>query len=91
MRLLIGLAIDMGDSPFAREFIVQSNDSASALLTLNVSVQAILLENLKSPQGNLLDVSIGPKGAVLMTSSTINHDLWQFLIDFSRKIESALR
>lgn len=88
---LLSDKVDMGDSPFAREFTVESKDSVSAQLTLNQSVQAILLEYLKSPFGNLVGVAIGPRGAVLMTSSTVDHELWQFLLDFARRIESAMR
>jgi hypothetical protein len=88
---LLSDKVDMGDTPFAAEFVVQCKDPASAQRAINPVMQAILLEYLKSPSGSLVGVVIGPRGAVLMTSSTVDHELWQFLLEFARRIESAMR
>jgi hypothetical protein len=53
---LLSDQVDMGDSPFARAFIVQSKDSVGAKETLNGSVQAILFEHLNATNFNPVEV-----------------------------------
>ncbi len=88
---LLSDQVDMGDSPFAREFIVQSKDPISARKIVNESVQSALLEHMKKAVYNPVEmIAIGPRGAVLLTGETREHERWHDLIDLARRIESAV-
>ena len=88
---LLSDQVDMGDSPFARAFIVQSKDSVGAKETLNGSVQAILFEHLNATNFNPVEVAIGPGGAVSLTGLTAEHERWHDLLDLARRIEAAMQ
>lgn len=84
--------VAMGESPFAREFVVQSKDPSSAKRIVNESIQAILIEHMNKPVSNSTGVSviIGPGGAVVLTEKTAEHELLQDILDLARKLESAV-
>jgi hypothetical protein len=84
--------VAMGESPFAREFVVQSKDSSSAKRIVNESIQAILIEHMNKPVSNSNGVSviIGAGGAVVLTGKTAEHELLQDILDLARKLESAV-
>lgn len=86
--LLLSNQVDMGDSEFARKFIVTSKDPGSAKKVVNESLQAILLESI---QGVLdySEINIGPGGAVILTPADKPFEEWPALVDFAIRIESA--
>jgi len=81
--------VDMGDTPFAREFIVLSKNPVAAQQTINGPVQSILLEHAKKPLFNPVEIAIGSGGAVFLTGRTYEHDRLHDLLDLARQIESA--
>lgn len=90
-QMLLSDKVDMGDTPFAREFIVQCKQPTEAQLIINASVQAILLEHMKQPLFNRVEVAVGPGGAAFLTGDTNEHERWHDLIDLARRIETAMR
>jgi hypothetical protein len=89
-KLLRG-QVDMGDSEFARNFIVLSKDQASARQTVNDSVQAVLLAHLHKPLYNPVRIGLGTGRAVLLTGYIAEPERWLDLVDLGRQIESAAR
>lgn len=83
--------VDMGESPFAQNFLVLSKAPDSAKRIVNESIQAILLEHMNSPASNGVSVIIGPGGAVLLTVKTAEHELLQDLLELARKLDLAMR
>ena len=81
--------LDMGESPFAQNFLVLSKNPASARKTVNESLQAILLEHLKKPIHNPVAVTIATGGAIVLTDRTFEHERLQDLVDLARQIEAA--
>jgi hypothetical protein len=83
--------VAMGESPFAREFVVQSKDPDSAQRIVNESIQAILIEHMNKSVSNSNGVSviIGAGGAVVLTGKTAEHELLQDILDLARKLEAA--
>jgi len=86
--LLLSNQVDMGDSEFARSFIVTSKDPVSAKEAVNGSLQAVLLD---SNRDSLIysEISIGPGGAVILGAVTTPIEEWLALVDLARRIESA--
>ena len=82
--------LDMGDSPFAQNFLVLSKNQAAARKTVNESIQAIMLEHLKKPLHNPVGVFIAPGGAIVLTDRTFDHERLQDIIDLARQIEAAV-
>ena len=83
--------VEMGDSPFARKFLVLSKDPGSAKRIVNESIQAIILEHMRNPVSNRDSVIIGPGGAVVLTGRTAEHERLQDLVELARKLESAVK
>jgi len=82
--------VEMGESPFAQEFVVQSKDPDSAKRIVNEAIQAILLEHMQKPLYNPVSVTIGPGGAVVLTGQTAEPERLQDLLALTRKLESAV-
>ena len=89
-EVMISDKIDMGESPFAQKFLVQSKYPDSAKRIVNESIQATLLEHMSKPVSNRDSVIIGPGGAVVLTGRTAEHERLQDLIVLARRIESAV-
>jgi len=86
--VLLSNQVDMGDSEFARKFIVTSKDPASAKKVVNESLQAVLLDHEREP---LIDaeINIGPGGAVVLKWGQAVPEQWLALVELARRIESA--
>lgn len=82
--------VDMGESLFARKFLVLSKDPVSAKEIVNDSIQAVMLNHLENPLFNPVSVYIGPGGTVVLTGHTGEHERLQDLIDLARRIEAAV-
>lgn len=81
--------VEMGDSPFARKYLVLSKDPASAKKIVNESIQAILLEYMSNSHYTPTSVIIGPGGAVVLTGRTAEPERLQGLLELARKLEST--
>ena len=82
--------VDMGESLFARKFLVLSKDPVPAKKIVNHSIQAIMLNHLEKPVINPVSVYIGPGGAVVLTGRTSEHERLQNLISLARGIEAIV-
>lgn len=82
--------VDMGESIFARKFLVLSKDPVPAKEIVNDSIQAIMLNHLENPLFNFVSVYIGPDGTVVLTGHTVKRERLQDLIDLARRIEAAM-
>jgi hypothetical protein len=83
--------VDMGNSPFAEKFLVLSKDPTTAKALVNMKIQSIMLERLKMTLYNPVSVTIGPGGAVVLTSRTFDHDRLEDLCDLACRIEEAIQ
>ena len=81
--------VEIGETPFARKFLVLSKDPGSAKRIINESIQAIFLENISNPRYYPTSVTIGPGGAVVLTGRTAEPERLQDLLEFARKLEST--
>ena len=81
--------VDMGESLFARKFLVISKNPAPAKEIVNYSIQAVMLNHLEDPLINPVRVYIGPGSAVVLTGGTSEHERLQDLIDLARRIEAV--
>jgi hypothetical protein len=88
---LLGGQVDMGDSEFARNFIVLSKDQESARQTVNDGVQAVLVAHLHKPLYNPVRIALGTGGAALLTGYIAEPERWLDLVDLGRQIESSVR
>ncbi len=86
--LLLSNQVPMGDSEFARNFIVTSKDSTTAKRVVSESLQAVLLESMREPLG-YDEINIGPGGTVLLTGAYKTFEEYLALVDLARRIESA--
>ena len=82
--------VDMGESLFARKFLVLSKNPAPAKEIVNDLIQAVMLNHLENPLLNPVSVYIGPGGIVVLTGHTVEHERLQELIDLARRIEAAV-
>ncbi|MCK5767174.1 MAG: hypothetical protein KAH35_02210, partial [Candidatus Atribacteria bacterium] len=89
-EVMLSDKIDLGESLFARKFLVLSKDPVPAKEIVNYSIQAIMLSHLKKPLINPVNVYIGPGGAVVLTGATLEHERLQDLIDLARRIEAEV-
>lgn len=86
-------AVDMGGSPFSREFTVYSRDRVAAMSAVGGSLQAVFLEN----KGSILYdrrefvVSLVPGGAVLRMDGVASVEEWRAMTELARRIETAMR
>jgi len=85
---LLSNQVDMGDSEFARNFIVTSKNSTTAKRVISESLQAVVLESVRKSL-NYDEINIGPGGAVIITGAYKTFEEYFALVDLSRRIESA--
>ena len=84
--------VDMGDTEFARVYIVSSSDHAEARAVVTEPLQQMLVDYKNSPDfiGNF-EISLGPGGAVILNWSQALPDDWLALADMGRRFASAMR
>jgi hypothetical protein len=84
--------VDMGDTEFARAYIVSSNDPAEAQMAVTESMKAMLVDYKNSPEfiGDF-EISLGPGGALILNWSQALPDDWLALADVARRFASAMR
>jgi hypothetical protein len=82
--------VDMGDSEFARNFIVTSKDPPLAKRVVSESLQAILLEG-RMKIHDYYEIVIGPGGAVIITWAYKTSEEYLALVDLARRIESVFK
>ncbi len=80
--------VDMGDSEFARNFIVTSKDPALAKRIVSESLQAVLHEG-RMKIHDYYEIIIGPGGAVIITWAYKTSEEYLALVDLARRIESV--
>jgi hypothetical protein len=80
----------MGDSEFARNFIVTSKDSTMAKRVISEPLQAVLFESMRNSL-NYDEINIGPGGAVIITGAYKPFEEYLALVDLARRIESAFQ
>lgn len=83
--------VDMGNSVFAENFLVLSEDPAMAREIVNESMQSMLLEYVRKPYYTPASITIGPGGVVVMTQQDLKHERLQDLIDLVRQIETTVK
>jgi hypothetical protein len=84
--------VDMGDSEFARSYIVSSRDSGEAVKAINESIKAMLVEYSNSPDFNRnFEVALGSGGAVILRWARVLPEEWLPLLDMARHLESAMK
>jgi len=81
--------VDMGESPFAQKFVVQSKDSRLAKRIVTESIKEILLKQMSKPDSILPLVIIGPGGVVLLTGRTAEPGQLAGLLELARKLDST--
>ena len=89
-KLLPG-QVQMGDTEFARQFIVLSKDPASAKGTVSESLQAMLVAHAIRPLYNPVHIAIGTGKAAVMTGSADEPERWRDLVHLARELEAAVR
>jgi hypothetical protein len=83
--------VDMGETPFAQQFLVESKDHDSAKRVVNESIQAILLEHMSRTLSYSFSVTIGPGGLVVMTGRTAEPEVLQDILELGRRLESSMK
>jgi len=86
--LLLSNQVNMGDSEFARNFIVTSKDPIWAKRIVSESLQAVLLESKRGPL-DYNEINIGPDGALIITGDYKPFEEYLSLVDLARRIETA--
>lgn len=89
-KLLSG-QVEMGDTEFARKFIVLSADPASAKRTVSERLQPVLLAHMQRPLYNPVQIALGTGKAALLTWSVVEPERWRDLVHLAREIEAAVR
>ncbi len=87
---MISEKVDMGQSPFAEQFLLLCRDPVPAQIIVNESVQSVLLEHSQSELYNPVSVTMGPGGVVVITDRTREPDRLQDLIKLAIRIETAM-
>jgi hypothetical protein len=90
-EVMVSYKVDMGETPFAQQFIVESKDPDSAKMVVNESIQAILLEHMSKPLSYRFSVTIGPSGLVVMTGRTAEPEVLQDILELGRRLESSMK
>ncbi|MBZ5563474.1 MAG: DUF3137 domain-containing protein [Acidobacteriia bacterium] len=88
---LLRKQVDMGDSEFARNFIVLSQDAASARRILSQPVQAALLAHRDRALAYRVQIALGKGRAALLAGGIDEQQRWRDLVDLGRAIESAVQ
>jgi hypothetical protein len=78
-KALLSGQVDMGDTEFARSFIVRSKDPASAKAAIGEGMQEALLRHTKAPLYNPVRIAVGPSGAVVLTGYQAEPERWRDL------------
>lgn len=90
---LVPRKVDMGDTDFARNFIVCSRQPEEAVETVNESIQAWLLDQIRSASSGLdsFSVILGPGGIVVLRGRVNANEEWPALLQMALRVESAMR
>lgn len=84
-RLLLKHQVAMGNSEFARNFIVDSKEPATATTVVSDRIKSLLVDgNHENP--NFREICIGPGGLVILTKPLESRE-WMALAKFARKLE----
>ncbi len=87
---LLPQQVNMGESEFARQFIVASKDPAAARKILTDALQQVLVDHRQAALFNPVRVALALNGAVVLTGLNAEPERWQDLVDLARRIESSL-
>jgi hypothetical protein len=82
--------VEMGESPFTQNFLVQSKDPGSAKSVVNKAIQATLMEHFSNPRTYPVNVIIGPRGLVVLTGRTAEPQRLHEILELARKLESSM-
>ena len=85
--------VDMGDSEFARSYIVSARDPAEAHKVINESMKSMLVEYKNSPDFDSynFEIDLGPGGAIILRWAQIPYEEWLPLVELARRLESTMR
>ncbi len=83
--------VDMGDSEFGRDFIVLSENAASARRILSQPVQAVLLAHRDRARAYRVQIALGKGRAALLAGGIDEQQRWRDLADLGREIESTVQ
>lgn len=91
--VLLPRRVDMGDSEFARSYIVSAREPAEAHKAINESMRAMLVEYKNSPDFNSynFEINLGPGGLVVLRWAQIPTEEWLPLLALARSIESTMK
>jgi hypothetical protein len=90
-EVMISDKVDLGDSPFTENFLVQSKNPDLAKRVVNEAIQATLIEHMSKPLANRVSVIIGQGGAVVLTGRTAEPEQLHDILDLAGKLESLMR
>jgi hypothetical protein len=85
--------VDMGDSEFARSYIVSAREPTEAHQVINESMQTMLVEYKNSPDFSSynFEIDLGPGGAVILRWAQIPPEEWLPLLELARHLESTIQ
>jgi hypothetical protein len=85
--------VDMGDTEFARSYIVSAREPAEARKVIYESMQAMLVEYRNSPDFSSynFEINLGPGGLVVLRWAQISPEEWLPLLDLARCLESTMQ
>jgi len=85
--------VRMGDSEFARNYIVQSSDPDAARRIVSEPLQAELLAQKDDPSLHInnIEIMLGLGGVVVLRFAQVSLDEWPALLNMARRIEQAIR
>ena len=89
-KALLGDQVDMGVSPFAEEFIVQSKDSEAVWKLIDPAMQAAFMDHMAKPLYNPMQITVDSNGIVLLTGAIDQPERWLDLVEFARQIEDCI-
>jgi hypothetical protein len=89
-QLLLEDQVDMGNTPFAKEFIVQSKDRESAWRLLDPAMQQVFLDHWNKPLFNPATTLFGNGHVALLAGRIDQEERWLDLVEFAGQIESCL-
>jgi hypothetical protein len=90
-EVMVSEKVDMGETPFAQQFLVESKDPDSAKRVVNESIRAILLEHMSRTLSYSFSITIGPGGLVVMTGRTAEPEVLQDILELGRRLESTMK
>jgi hypothetical protein len=83
--------VDMGKTPFGEKFLVLSKDAEVAHRLVNEVIQSVMLQYFADEDSGRLSVTLGNRGAVLLTSRITDQDQLQDLLKWACMIEEAAK